>query len=234
VNRSDGAKGGRPPYDAVLMFKILILQTLYTLSDDAAEFQIRDRFSFMRFLGLELHDAVPDAKTIWLFREQLTKAGTVDELFSSFDAHLKAQGYLAMSGQIVDSTIVAAPRQRNTEDEKKAIKEERIPEDWKDKPKKLAQKDRYARWALKRAKARPTGDDGKPRDRHPSAIACRDCSARLRLQEPRLDRLRARLRATLRGDQRRRSRRGAASRGSRHEQHGQPSLGGLGIPFEGE
>ena len=161
LKRSDGAKGGRPPYDAVLMFKVLILQTLYTLSDDATEFQIRDRFSFMRFLGLELQDPVPDAKTIWLFREQLTKAGAIDELFASFDEHLKAQGYLAMSGQIVDATIVAAPRQRNTEDEKKAIKENHIPEHWKGKPKKLAQKDRDARWTLKRAKARPVEDGGK-------------------------------------------------------------------------
>ena len=160
LKRSDGAKGGRPPYDAVLMFKVLILQTLHTLSDDATEFQIRDRFSFMRFLGLELQDSVPNAKTLWLFRERLTKAGAIDELFSSFDAHLKAQGYLAMSGQIVDASIVAAPRRRNAEDEKKTIKEGRIPEAWKHKPKKLAQKDRDARWTLKRAKARPA-DDGK-------------------------------------------------------------------------
>lgn len=161
LNRSDGLKGGRPPYDAVLMFKILIIQTLYTLSDDATEFQIRDRFSFMRFLGLELQDTVPDAKTIWLFREQLAKAGAIEALFASFDAHLKAQGFLAMSGQIVDATIVAAPRQRNTEGEKKAIKEGRIPDDWKDKPKKLAQKDRDARWTLKRAKARPARNGEK-------------------------------------------------------------------------
>ena len=76
-------KGGRPPYDPVLMFKILVLQTLYTLSDDAAEFQIKDRLSFMRFLGLGLHDRVPDAKTIWLFREQLTRAGAIRKLFAS-------------------------------------------------------------------------------------------------------------------------------------------------------
>ena len=132
--RSDGSKGGRPPYDPVLMFKILVLQTLYTLSDDAAEFQIKDRLSFMRFLGLGLHDRVPDAKTIWLFREQLTRAGAISELFASFDAHLKARGHLAMSGQIVDASIIAAPRQRNTEAEKTAIKEGRIPEDWAAQP----------------------------------------------------------------------------------------------------
>ena len=55
LRRSDRAKGGRPPFDPVFMFKILILQALYNLSDDATEFQIRDRLSFMRFLGLDLH-----------------------------------------------------------------------------------------------------------------------------------------------------------------------------------
>ncbi len=66
LKRSDRAKGGRPPYDAVLMFRVLVLQTLYTLSDDQAEYQLRDRLSFMRFAGLSLADPVPDAKTIWL------------------------------------------------------------------------------------------------------------------------------------------------------------------------
>lgn len=75
LKRSDGAKGGRPPHDPVLMFKMLVLQALYSLSDDQAEFMIRDRLSFMRFLGLGLEDTVPDAKTIWLFRELLVQAG---------------------------------------------------------------------------------------------------------------------------------------------------------------
>jgi transposase, IS5 family len=72
--RSDGSKGSRPLYAPVLMFKIIVLQTLYTLSNDTAEFQVKDRLSFMRFLGLGRHDRVPDAKTIWLFREKLTRA----------------------------------------------------------------------------------------------------------------------------------------------------------------
>ena len=154
LKRSDGSRGGRPPYDPVLMFKVLVLQTLYTLSDDATEFQIRDRPSFMRFLGLGLEHAVPDAKTVWLFREQLTRAGAIAGLFATFDGALRAQGYLAMSGQIVDASIIAAPRQRNTDAEKQAIKEGHIPEGWQDKPKKLAQKDRDARWTLKRARAK--------------------------------------------------------------------------------
>ena len=161
LNRRDGVKGGRPAYDPVLMFKILVLQTLYTLSDDATEFQVRDRLSFMRFLRLGLQDRVPDAKTIWLFREQLTRAGAITVLFAAFDTWLKRQGFLAMSGQIIDASIIAAPRQRNTEDEKTALKEGRIPQDWAAKPAKLAQKDRDARWTLKRAKARKAGSDGQ-------------------------------------------------------------------------
>ena len=115
LKRSDGAKGGRPPYDPVMMFKIMVLQALYGLSDDQAEFQIQDRLSFMRFLGLGLGDPVPEAKTIWLFREHLTQAKAVENLFARFDKHLTKAGYLAMGGQIVDATIVAAPKQRNTD-----------------------------------------------------------------------------------------------------------------------
>ncbi len=92
LRRSDRSKGGRPPYDPVLMFKVLVLQALYNLSDDQAEFQIRDRLSFMRFLGLGLSDRVPDAKTIWLFRELLVRARAMDGLFTRFDAALRDKG----------------------------------------------------------------------------------------------------------------------------------------------
>ena len=160
LQRSNGSKGGRPPYDPVLMFKILVLQTLYTLSDDATEFQIRDRLSFMRFLGLGFEDPVPDAKTVWLFREKLTRGDAIADLFASFDAWLKTKGYLAMSGQIIDASIIAAPRQRNTDAEKTDLKEGRIPTAWAAKPAKLAQKDRDARWTLKRAKARAARQSG--------------------------------------------------------------------------
>ena len=107
---SDGSKGGRPPYDAVLIFKILILQSLYNLSDDQIEFQVKDRLSFMRFLGLHLWNQIPDAKTVWLYRERLKNQGLHTKLFETFDQMLKNWGYLAMSGQIVDATIVSAPR----------------------------------------------------------------------------------------------------------------------------
>jgi transposase, IS5 family len=102
----------------VMMFKVLVIQTVNTLSDERAEYLISDRLSFMRFLGLGLSDRVPDARTIWLFRERLTKAGAIRPLFDRFDAMLRAAGYIAMSGQIVDASLVAAPRQRNMQAEK--------------------------------------------------------------------------------------------------------------------
>lgn len=116
----------------------------------------------MRFLGLGLSDRVPDARTIWLFREKLTKADAIQTLFERFDAALRASGYIAMSGQIIDASLIAAPKQRNNDDEKKAIKEGRIPDEWKDKPAKLRQKDRDARWTVKFSKAKERADGTKP------------------------------------------------------------------------
>lgn len=158
LSYSDGAKGGRPPYDPVLMFKILVIQAQNNLSDDRAEFLVNDRFSFMRFLGLTLGDRVPDAKTIWLFRERLVKAGAIKRLFDRFDQAVRDAGFIPMSGQIVDASLVAAPKQRNTEAEKAEIKAGRIPDAWPVSPAKLAQKDRDARWTMKFSKAKPKLD----------------------------------------------------------------------------
>jgi IS5 family transposase len=162
IPRADRSKGGRPAFDHLLMFKVLILQAMHALSDERCEYLIKDRLSFMRFLGLGLSDPVPDANTIWTFREALKRTDAVDGLFRRFDEALRASGFLAMSGQIVDATIVAAPRQRNTIEEKKAIRDGRIPEAWKDKPAKLAQKDRDARWTVKYTKAKPREDGSVP------------------------------------------------------------------------
>jgi IS5 family transposase len=138
VPRADRSKGGRPPFDVVLMFKALILQTMHSLSDERTEYLIKDRLSFMRFLGLSRADGVPDANTIWTFGEALNKADAVEALFTRFDETLRASGFLAMRGRIVDATIVAAPKQRNTRQEKQAIRDGRIPEGWRDTPAKLA------------------------------------------------------------------------------------------------
>jgi len=147
------SKAGRKPFDAVMMFKVLVLQTLYNLADEQVEYQIRDRLSFMRFLGLGLEDVVPDATTVWLFREALTKANLIKALFERFDGHLNAKGYIARGGQIVDATIVSAPRQHNTRAENEAIKAGRTPEGLEDKPAKNAQKDKDALWTKKNGKS---------------------------------------------------------------------------------
>ena len=156
LSRSDRSKGGRPPYDAVLMFKVLVLQTLYTLSDEQTEYQLKDRLSFMRFAGLTLHEPVPDATTIWLFWEQLIQAGTIERLFTRFDAELRDQGLLAMGGQIVDATVVQARPARLRAEEKAAIRRGEEPEGWS--PARRAQIDRDACWTLKRGRKRPPAE----------------------------------------------------------------------------
>ena len=158
----DGAKGGRPPYDPLAMFKVLILAAQNTVGDARMEFLIRDRLSWLRFVGFDLGAVTPDENTIRLFREKLTRAGAIDALFSAFDQHLRERGYLPMGGQIVDATLVAAPKQRNTAAEKEAIKAGKsAAEIWPDQPAKAAQKDTDARWTLKFAKGRAL-PGGKP------------------------------------------------------------------------
>ncbi len=144
---------GRKPLDAVMMFKVIVLCSLYNLSDDQVEYQIRDRLSFMRFLGLGLDGKVPDAKTVWLYRDQLAQAGVIDALFKDFDGYLKEQGYLAMGGQIIDASIVLVPTQHNSRDENAKIKDGETPEGWADKPAKFRQKDTDARWTKKHGKS---------------------------------------------------------------------------------
>lgn len=159
---SDGAKGGRPPYDPVTMLKVLVLAAQNNVADARMEYLIRDRLSWLRFLGFDLGAATPDANTIRLFRERLTEAGALDTLFADFDRQLKERGYLPMGGQIVDATLVAAPKQRNTAPEKDAIKAGQTADEiWPDEPARAAQKDTDARWTLKFAKGRPAAD-GKP------------------------------------------------------------------------
>lgn len=140
---------GRKPWDEVLMFKVLVLQALYNLADDSVEYLIRDRLSFMRFLGLSLQDPVPDAKTVWLYREALAKTDAVAELFDAFDGYLTQAGFAARGGQIIDATLVPVPVNRNTEAENDAIKAGEIPKEWQAQPNKLRQKDRDARWTKK-------------------------------------------------------------------------------------
>lgn len=147
------SRAGAKPFDVVLMFKVLILQHLHNLSDDGIEYQVRDRLSFMRFLGLQMEDRVPDAKTVWLFRERLKELGLVEVLFARFHQQLADHGYVARAGQLIDATFVEVPRQRNSRDENAKIKAGERPEGWDadDQKAKRRQKDTDARWTKKNA-----------------------------------------------------------------------------------
>jgi IS5 family transposase len=144
------AKGGRPNFDRLMMFKILILQRYYDLSDDSMEYQLNDRLTFMRFLGLGLGDKVPDAKTIWLFKEQLIQCGKLDELFVLFTESLHNSGLVMNKGVIMDATITEARVQRNTREENKQIRSGIEPSKWEDNKKR--QKDMDADWTEKGGK----------------------------------------------------------------------------------
>ena len=145
------SNAGRPPYDYILMFKILVLQTMYGLSDAQTQFQILDRLTFKRFLELTSEDSIPDEKTVWLFRETLTQAGVVKKLFDLFGRQLNEAGYTAQKGQIIDASFVEVPRQRNTREENKEIKNGGTPQEWEKHPEKLRQKDSGTKRALTRA-----------------------------------------------------------------------------------
>jgi len=146
----DPSKGGRPPFDKLMMFKALVLQGLYNLSDDQLEYQIVDRSSFKRFLEIKKSDKVPDSKTFWAFRELLIEKDVIQDMFRTFNELLDKAGVFANEGKMVDASFVEAPRQRNNREENKHIKETgTAPEKWKEKPNKLRQKDIDARWTKK-------------------------------------------------------------------------------------
>lgn len=149
MKKETRGNGGRPPYDYIMMFKILILQRLYNISDEQMEFQINDRLTFMRFLGLRLGDNIPDQNTIWLFREKLINKRAIEKLFNRFEVMLEKEGFLLKEGSIIDATIVEAPKQRNSREENDQIKQGEIPDGWENKPNMLRQKDTDAKWLKK-------------------------------------------------------------------------------------
>ena len=143
------SNAGRKPLDEVRLFKMLVLQKLYNISDEDLEYQVNDRISFMQFLALGLEEPVPDATTVWLFREQLQQQGLVEALFEQFEGYLQQAGYQAKDGQIMDATLVPVPKQRNRKEENQQIKNGQVPEKWLQQPHKRAQKDIDARWTKK-------------------------------------------------------------------------------------
>ena len=148
LNYQPGARGGRTPWDPVLMFKIILLQKYFDLSEEQTEFQILDRFSFQRFLGLDVSDAVPDKNTIWNFKERLGAEG-IGVCLERFDKESRESGLLASKGKIVDASFVEVPRQRNRREENQRIKEGKVPEEGKKTPNKMAQKEVDAHWVIK-------------------------------------------------------------------------------------
>ena len=149
LNTNKKNNAGAKPFDVVMMFKIMILQRYYGLGDTQIEYQILDRLSFKKFLGLESGDKVPDEKTVWAFREKLTNEGLVEDIFSKFTKYLESKGLIMNEGKMVDASFTVAPRQRNTRDENKKIKEGNGDELWNDRPNKKKHKDIDARWTKK-------------------------------------------------------------------------------------
>jgi len=151
IPRVKSDKGGRPPFDNLLMFKVLVIKRLYNLSHDQTEFQINDRVSFMRFLGMDFGSTVPDAKTIWLYEDTLSSNGSGKELFDKFFKAILDQGYITRSGSIVDASFIEAPKRKNTKEQREKIKNGQAPEEWADpdKPQKLMQRDFDATWTVK-------------------------------------------------------------------------------------
>jgi IS5 family transposase len=147
----DWAKGGKPPFDPVLMFKVLVLQKFHGLSDDATEEQIFDRTSFKNFLGLRIGDDIPDAKTLWDFKQRIEAEGREGsrKLFDAFGQILEGKGIVAREGSIVDASFVDAPRQRNDRDQNQRIKKGERPEEFDTNPAIGRQKDSQARWSKK-------------------------------------------------------------------------------------
>jgi IS5 family transposase len=135
--------------DCVMMFKAILLGKMYNVSDDQLEFLIAERLTFQRFLGLTLDDKVPDAKTIWVYRERLGENGTLEKLFAQRNEKIAKAGWVTREGSLVDATFVEVPKQRNTREENATIKNGEVPAEWKETPNKLRQKDGDARWTKK-------------------------------------------------------------------------------------
>jgi len=127
--RVDTRKGGRPPYPTAVMVRILLLKYLNNLSDEQVEYQLLDRMSFQRFCLLSDSANVPDRNTIWHYQQRLGVDGTT-ALFQAIDGQLLRHGYIARCGQIIDATLVPAPIQHFTKDEKAQLEAGQTPQDW--------------------------------------------------------------------------------------------------------
>lgn len=151
-DRERKSEAGRKPYNRLLMFKLLVLQSLYNLSDNKVCFYAQDRLSFMRFLKIGLSEKVPDEKTLWSFREVLTQGKVIERLFDKFEKYLSMHGLKASCGSMVDATVVEVPKQRNSREDNEEIKKGNTPESFEKNMYRKQQKDVDARWMKKDGK----------------------------------------------------------------------------------
>jgi len=149
--RPSRERGGRPPFPTELMVRVLLIQQLFNLSDEQMEFQLLDRLSFQRFVGLRSSSQIPDRTTIWAFKERLIQAGASESIFDAVNRQLSMQGYMARGGQMIDASIVQTPKQSINKEEKAIVAENAMPADWS--PAKRRQKDIEARWTKKYGKS---------------------------------------------------------------------------------
>lgn len=149
--RAGRERGGRPPFPTEMMVRLLVVQRLYNLSDEQMEFQLLDRLSFQRFVGLRQSSQAPDRTTLWTFKERLIKAGASQRIFEAVSRQLERHGYIARGGQMVDASIVPAPKQALSKDEKEIVAQDAMPAEWT--PAKRRQKDVQARWTKKHGKS---------------------------------------------------------------------------------
>jgi IS5 family transposase len=149
--RPSRERGGRPPFPTELMVRVLLIQQLFNLSDEQMEFQLLDRLSFQRFVGLRASSQIPDRTTIWTFKERLIQAGASESIFEAVNKQLSKHGYIARGGQMIDASIVQAPKQSLSKDEKALVGEGAMPITWT--PAKRRQKDTDARWTKKHGKS---------------------------------------------------------------------------------
>ncbi|TCJ11616.1 IS5 family transposase [Parasulfuritortus cantonensis] len=148
--RPASPQGGRPPFPTETMVRILVLKRLYNLSDEQMEYQLLDRMSYKRFCGLAQATNIPDRTTVWVFENRIGEAGA-QAIFDGVTAQLLKKGFIARGGQIIDATLVPAPKQHFSKDDKAQIKEDAMPADWK--PAKRRQKDLDATWTKKHGKS---------------------------------------------------------------------------------
>jgi len=145
-NQERKVNAGRKRIDPLILFKMLVLQELFNLSDEEIEFQVDDRLSFEEFVGLGVMNDIPDATTVAFFRDRLRKANVIDELFEMLESYLRNKELEARVRQIIDATLVPVPKQRNSREVNKEIKANRLSDGWNENPKRLQQKNLDARW----------------------------------------------------------------------------------------